>query len=81
MGFWMLLENLVCIGSISLWETLYEKNNTDVRVKKKKSTVRRHGRNIASFQRSTSLQFRNINSNFHSKSAGNSLIEANVGYV
>lgn len=39
MGFWMLLENLVCIGSISLWETLYEKNNTDVRVKKKKKVL------------------------------------------
>lgn len=82
MGFWMLLENLICLGSISLWETLYENKQINIDVRIEKSTMRRHGTDIASFQISRSIQFRNTNSNFYSQSAeGYSLIEENMGYV
>lgn len=47
----------------------------------KKNIVRGHSRDSASFQTRRNTKFRNINGNFHSKSAeGSSPIEANVGY-
>ena len=69
---WMLWENLVYVDSISLWITVYEKKNKyrcPVWKKKKKGTVTRHDRDIASFQMSRSIWYRNISSNIHWKSA------------
>lgn len=78
----MLLENLACIDFLSLtMENLYEKKRkTDAKMKKI-YIVRGHSRDSASFQTRRNTKFRNINGNFHSKSAeGYSPIEANVGY-
>lgn len=82
----MLLENVVCTDFVSLTMGNFickkPQKETDAMVKKnkKRNIMRRHSRGSTSFWTSRNAKFRNMNNNFHSKSAeGYSPIEANMG--